>query len=83
MNDSRFSSAIWFVQFILLVICSHVKEEVVADPLPNIFCSVLLCNITKSSKEAVADPTWVQSAIATRSNYFVVDNMVYMGTVQQ
>ena len=27
----------------------------VADPL---ICSVLLCNVTKSLKEAVADPTW-------------------------
>ena len=25
----------------------------------NICCCVLLCNITKSSMEAVADPTWV------------------------
>ena len=29
-------------------------------------------------KEAVADPTWVLSTIATRYDYFVVDNMVYM-----
>ena len=32
----------------------------------------------------MADPTWVQSTIATRygmfSDYFVVDNMVYMDT---
>ena len=37
-----------------------------------------------STKEAVADPTWVQSTIvATYSmfGYFVVAQMVYMGTV--
>ena len=50
-------------------------------------CSVLLCNITKWSKEAFADPTAVQQIIAARygiivySDYFVVDNMVYMGAV--
>ena len=38
------------------------------DPLPKHLClvgGVLLCNVTKSLKEAVTDPTWVQSAIAT------------------
>ena len=44
------------------------------------FC-VLLCNAIKSSKEALADTTWVESTIATRYNYFEVDNMMYMGTV--
>ena len=37
-------------------------KEAVADP---ICCAVLLCNVTKFLKEAVADPTWVQSTIAT------------------
>ena len=32
----------------------------------NICCSVLLYNVTKNSKEAVSDPTWVLSTIATR-----------------
>ena len=43
-----------------------------------------LCNITNSSKVNVADPTWVQSTIATRmvcSPYFVFGSMVHMGTV--
>ena len=34
-------------------------------------------------KEVVAEPTWVQSTIATRHNmfrYFVVDHMMYMGS---
>ena len=28
-------------------------------------CSDILCNVTKSLKEAVANPIWVQSTIAT------------------
>ena len=40
-----------------------------ADPLP--MSAVLFSStVTKSSKEAVADPTWVQSAIATRYGMF-------------
>ena len=54
-------SAVWFASGKLL---SSPK-----DPLPkHLLClvgSVLFCNVTKSSKEAVADPTWVQSTIAT------------------
>ena len=49
----------------------------------NIWCSVLVCYVTKSSKY-VADPTWVQSTAQHDilcSDYFVVDDMVYMGTV--
>ena len=58
------------------------SKGAVTDPLPNICCSVLLCNVTKSSKEDVADPcTWAQSTTATRYDYFVVDNLVHMGTV--
>ena len=44
------------------------------------------CAITKSSKEVVADPTWMgavsnNSMVVYVPDYFVVDNMVYMGTV--
>ena len=39
----------------------------VADPLPKY---LLLCNVSKSMKKAVADPTWVQSTIATRYGMF-------------
>ena len=47
----------------------------VADPLPNYYffllqfvwlLEFLLCNVTKSLNEVIADPTWVQSTIATR-----------------
>ena len=40
-------------------------KEALADPLPK-----CLCNVTKSLKEAVADPTWVQLVIATRLGMF-------------
>ena len=53
----------------------------VADLYQNICGSVLLCNVTKSLKEAEAYPTWVQSTLAPRlvcSDYFVVSNMVYV-----
>ena len=49
------SSAIWFVEFLLLVNkggCSWSSTF-----YQNICCSILLCNVTKSSKEAVAHPT--------------------------
>ena len=42
---------------------------------------VPLCNVTKCLKETVVDRTWVQSTIATRYDYFVMDNMVYKGVV--
>ena len=42
---------------------------------------VLLCNVTKCLKEAVADPTWSYSKQEQQDDYFVVDNVVYMGTV--
>ena len=35
--------------------------------------------VTKSSKEAVADPTWVQATIATKVWYMII--LLYMGTV--
>ena len=46
--------------------------------------SDLVCGALDPSyqRRAVADPTWVQSTTATRyicSDYFVVDNIVYMG----
>ena len=44
-------------------------KEVTVDP-QNSCCYVLLCNVTKSSKEAVADPICVQSIIATRYGMF-------------
>ena len=37
--------------------------------------------LTKSLKEAVADPTWIQSTIIVCANFYVLDNVVYMGTV--
>ena len=46
MNDSYF--------FQLYGLCSS-RTEVL---YPNTCCCSLLCNVTKSSKEAVADPTW-------------------------
>ena len=56
-------------------------KETVADLYQNTCFSVLLSNVTKSLKEAEADPTWVQSTLASRlvcSDYFVVGNMVYV-----
>ena len=53
----------------------------------NICWSVLLCvQCYQALEESYkTDLTWVQSTIATRydicSDYFVVDNMVYMGTI--
>ena len=49
--------------------------EVVADFLPKY---LLLCNNTKSFKEDLVDSTWVQSTIV---DYFIEENMVYIGTV--
>ena len=48
--------------------------------------SDLVCGAFDPSyqKRVVADPTWVQSTTAIRyvcSDYFVVDNIVYMGIV--
>ena len=31
-----------------------------------------MCTVTKSSKEAVADPTWVLSTIATRLTFLII-----------
>ena len=51
------------------------KEAItVADSLPKY---LLVRNVSKSLKEAVAAPTWVQSTIATRSDYYVVYSTVY------
>ena len=64
--------------------CSPVRcypNEAVADPRPYLVGSVLLCDVTKLLKEAIADPTWLQPTTAANSDYFVVDNMVYMSTV--
>ena len=36
-------------------------KEAAADPLPKCLHRILLRNVTKSLKEAVADPAWVQS----------------------
>ena len=36
-----------------LLLC---PKEALADHLPNSCCRILLCNVTKSSKEDVADP---------------------------
>ena len=44
----------------------------------------MVCNVTKSSKEAEVDPRQVQSTKAKIYGifyYFTIDNMVYMGTV--
>ena len=54
-------SAIWFVAFSLLINCYQWRPLLIL--YQNICRSVLLCNITMFSKEAVADPTWVQSII--------------------
>ena len=62
----------------LLVTCYHVQRRQYLIFYQIICNGVLLCNITKSSKEAVAEPTWVQSKIA---DFFVIEIMVYMGTV--
>ena len=45
-----------------------------ADPHQNICYCVLLCNVTKPSKEALAYPILC-------SDYFIVNNMLYLGTV--
>ena len=37
--------------------------------------------VIMSLKKAVADPTWLQSTIATRHGMCVVYNVVYMGKV--
>ena len=51
------------------------KEAItVGDSLPKY---LLVRNVSKSLKEAVAAPIWVQSTIATRPDYYVVDSMVY------
>ena len=67
-NDSSFS---YLVSVVLatgqLLPC---PKEAVADPNQNICCSVLLCNVTKSSRKPVADPIWVQLTIATRYSIF-------------
>ena len=34
-------------------------KEAIVDPYQTISCNVLLCNITKSLKEAIADHVWV------------------------
>ena len=47
-------------------------KEGVADLYQNICCSVLLCNVTKSSKAVVADSTWVQSTVVTIHSMCVV-----------
>ena len=39
-----------------LLLC---PKEAVLILYQNVCCSVLLCNVTKSSKEAVADSTWM------------------------
>ena len=59
------SSAVWLVQFSLLVNCCHVRRRPWLILYQTICCSILLCNVIKSSMEAVADLTWVQSTIAT------------------
>ena len=45
-------------------------REAVTEPSTEVSAvlvgSVLLCTVTKSLKEVAADPTWVQSPIATR-----------------
>ena len=61
------SSAVWFTEFTLLDNCYPTL-------LPRYICclvgSVLLCNVIKSLKEAVADPTWGVSTIATICDMF-------------
>ena len=51
-------------------------KEAVLDPLPKYLLCALLYSVTKSSKDVVADHPWMQC-----SDYFVMDNIVYMGTV--
>ena len=50
----------------------RLPKEAVADPLPKYLmqCSPVQRYITKSSKEAVADPTWAQLTIATKYGMF-------------
>ena len=56
-------SFVWFVEFLLL---RNLSSEPVADLYQTICLVVFLCSVTMSLKEGVADPTWVQSTIATR-----------------
>ena len=59
-------------------------KEVIANPLPNhllLAVSFLLCYVTKSLKEAEADLTRVQYNKTWCVDYFLNDNIVDMGIV--
>ena len=63
------------VQFRRFSLLGRSLKEAVADPLPeHTYClgGSLLCNVTKSLKETVADSTWEQSTIATRNGYVMM-----------
>ena len=58
---------VWFVEFSFLGDCLPSLNEAVA---------VLLYNVTKSLKKAVADPTWIQSSNdMVGADFCVVDNV--------
>ena len=55
--------------------------EAIADPYQTISCNVLLCNITKSLKEAIADHIWVHQPYQKEQDMVcsdILDNMVYI-----
>ena len=79
-NECRLFKLLYLLNFQSWSTLTMSKRACSLYPPQYQFC-VLLCNAIKSSKEALADTTWVQSTIATRSNYFEVDNMMYMGTI--
>ena len=47
---------VWLLEVSLLVNCFYVQRRPWLMLYQNICCSVLLCNVTKSSTEAVSDP---------------------------
>ena len=65
--------------------CSSIKMSIGGCSWPPIKLSIVVSAVQcYHVHEEAADPTWVQSTIATRYGmlwYFIVDHMVYMGTV--
>ena len=60
------------------------SKEAVADTPKTTAVWLVECScvtVTNALEKAVADPTWVQSATATRQIEYVVYNVVYMGSV--
>ena len=68
------SSAVWIVEFSLLENSYQVQGWLYLTMLYQNICYLagefdLCTSVTKSLEEAVADPTWVQTTIATRMVY--------------